>query len=134
MEDVTGFNQRNQVNDGEKLINAGLAKLKQRYSDHIIEIIRLMLKFEEAERPSFVELAKLVLTSTENSLDSPKGNPGTNIMGKRVSGAKGMSVAAATAAANSKSIELQNKKVSKTFSMQNFGAQGEEGNVDGGAA
>ena len=32
-----------------------------------------MLKFEEAERPSFVELAKLVLTSTENSLESPKG-------------------------------------------------------------
>ena len=35
-----------------------------------------MLKFDEAERPSFVELAKLVLTSTENSLDSPKGAGG----------------------------------------------------------
>jgi hypothetical protein len=31
-----------------------------------------MLKFEEAERPSFIELAKLVLTSTENSIESPK--------------------------------------------------------------
>ena len=31
-----------------------------------------MLKFDENERPSFVELAKLVLTSTENSIDSPK--------------------------------------------------------------
>lgn len=31
-----------------------------------------MLKFEEAERPSFIELAKLVLTSTENTIDSPK--------------------------------------------------------------
>ena len=31
-----------------------------------------MLKFEESERPSFVELAKLVLTSTENTLESPK--------------------------------------------------------------
>ena len=72
MEDVTGFNQKNQQNDGERLVNAGLAKLRQRYSDHIIEIIRLMLKFDENERPSFVELAKLVLTSTENSLDSPK--------------------------------------------------------------
>ena len=49
-----------------------LKKLLQRYSDHIIEIIRLMLKFEEADRPSFVELAKLVLTSTENTLESPK--------------------------------------------------------------
>jgi hypothetical protein len=32
-----------------------------------------MLKFEEVDRPSFIELAKLVLTSTENTLDSPKG-------------------------------------------------------------
>ena len=31
-----------------------------------------MLKFEENERPSFVELAKLVLTSTENTIESPK--------------------------------------------------------------
>ena len=72
MDDVTGFNQRNAHNDGEKLVEAGLKKLLQRYSDHIIEIIRLMLKFEEADRPSFVELAKLVLTSTENTLESPK--------------------------------------------------------------
>jgi serine/threonine protein kinase len=73
MEDVTGFNQKNAGNDGEKLIETCLKKLKQRYSDHIIEIIRLMLKFEEADRPSFIELAKLVLTSTENTIDSPKG-------------------------------------------------------------
>jgi hypothetical protein len=73
MEDVTGFNQRNQVNDGEKLIDQGLKKLRQRYSDHICEIIRLMLKFEEADRPSFIELSKLVLTSTENSIETPKG-------------------------------------------------------------
>ena len=111
MEDVTGFNQRNQVNDGERLINAGLAKLKQRYSDHIIEIVRLMLKFEEHERPSFVELAKLVLTSTENSLDSPKGGAGGaaqgGLTGKRMSGAaKAMGTGAAAAAAKSQSIEL----------------------------
>ena len=31
-----------------------------------------MLKFEESERPSFMELAKLVLTSTENTIESPK--------------------------------------------------------------
>ena len=70
MEDVTGFNQRNQANDGERLIENGLKKLKARYSDHIIEIIRLMLKFEENDRPSFIELSKLVLT--ENATDSPK--------------------------------------------------------------
>jgi len=73
MEDVTGFNQKNSANDGEKLVEQGLRKLKQRYSEHVVEIIRLMLKFDEAERPSFVELAKLVLTSTENTIDSPKG-------------------------------------------------------------
>ena len=136
MEDVTGFNQKNQVNDGERLVNSGLAKLKQRYSDHIIEIIRLMLKFDEAERPSFVELAKLVLTSTENSLDSPKGannGPAGASMGKRMSQAKGMGTGAAAAAAKSTSIELQNKKVSKTFSMQNFNERNGEGNDEGGA-
>lgn len=97
------------------MIAGGLTKLKQRYSDHIIEIIRLMLKFEEQERPSFVELAKLVLTSTENSIDSPK-NGAAGASGKRASAAKGMGTGAAAAAANSKSIELQNRKVSKTFS------------------
>jgi hypothetical protein len=30
-----------------------------------------MMKFDEAERPSFIELAKLVLTSEENTLHSP---------------------------------------------------------------
>lgn len=62
------------MNDGEKIVDSGLKKLRQRYSDHIIEIMRLMLKFEEADRPSFIELSKLVLTSTENSIDSPKAN------------------------------------------------------------
>lgn len=31
-----------------------------------------MLKFDEPDRPSFIELSKLVLTSTENTIDSPK--------------------------------------------------------------
>jgi hypothetical protein len=75
MEDVTGFNQKNNVNDGERLIDQGLKKLRQRYSDHVLEIIRLMLKFEEGDRPSFIELAKLVLTSTENTIESPKNKP-----------------------------------------------------------
>lgn len=94
MEDVTGFNQKNSDHDGEKLVELALKKLRSRYSDHIIEIIRLMLKFEETQRPSFIELGKLVLTSTENSIESPKGgNPHTN---------------------NKKVVE--NKTVSKAFS------------------
>ena len=92
MDDVTGFNQKNQVNEGEKLVEQGLKKLRQRYSDHIIEIIRLMLKFEESERPSFVELAKLVLTSTENTIESPKGG-GSKKEGKQMVGNKSVSKA-----------------------------------------
>jgi len=38
-----------------------------------------------------------------------------------VSAAKGLGTGAAAAAARSTSIELQNKKVSKAFSQQNFG-------------
>ena len=41
-----------------------------------------MLKFDEGERPSFIELGKLVLTSTENTLDSPKtGNSKPPVIG-----------------------------------------------------
>lgn len=50
-----------------------------------------MLKFEEADRPSFVELSKLVLTSTENSIESG-AKDGTqtknNLAAKRMSGSK----------------------------------------------
>ena len=59
MEDVTGFNQKNEVNNGEDLIAKTLTSLKSRYSEHVLEIIRLTLKFNEADRPSFIELGKL---------------------------------------------------------------------------
>ena len=89
------------------MIEAGLKKLKQRYSDHIIEILRLMLKFDEAERPSFVELAKLVLTSTENTLESPKGPKVVN--GKKVveTGNKVL----ASNPSQGKSIDINKKEV-----------------------
>ena len=78
-----------------------------------------MLKFDEAERPSFVELAKLVLTSTENSIDSPKeggGNRPTTAGVKKSQQAKGMGAGAAAAAANNISLENQSRKLVKTFS------------------
>ena len=112
------------------MIEAGLNKLKQRYSDHIIEILRLMLKFNEAERPSFVELGKLVLTSTENTLESPKGTKMVN--GKKVveTGNKVL----ASDPSQVKSIEM-NKKESKSFSMRNLkeneGTPGMNSNVVG---
>ena len=83
MDDVTGFNHKTPENDGEKLVESGLKKLRSRYSDHIIEIIRLMLKFEESERPSFMELAKLVLTSTENTIESPKNGAKPGVDAKK---------------------------------------------------
>ena len=74
-----------------------------------------MLKFDEAERPSFVELAKLVLTSTDNTLESPNGTKMVN--GKRVveSGNKVL----AGNISQGKSIEIS-KKESKSYSMKNF--------------
>ena len=62
MEDVTGFNQKTQEFDGEKLVQAGLSRLKQRgYSESVCEVLEFMLKFKENERPSFIELAKIVV-------------------------------------------------------------------------
>jgi hypothetical protein len=61
MEDVTGFNQKSAEFDGEKLINAGILKLRQKYNDHFCEVMRLMLKFNEIDRPSFIELGKILV-------------------------------------------------------------------------
>ena len=74
LEDVTGYNH---ISEGEKIIEKAIKKVSQKYSDHIWEIIRLMLKFDEVERPSFVELAKLVLTSEDNTLQSPNNEDNT---------------------------------------------------------
>lgn len=54
-----------------------------------------MLKFEETERPSFIELAKLVLTSTENTIESPKDkhNKTENNSKKQITGNKTVSKA-----------------------------------------
>jgi len=52
-----------------------------------------MLKFDENERPSFVELAKLVLTSTENTLESPKNGMAKSKDGKQLVGNKSVSKA-----------------------------------------
>lgn len=62
MEDVTGFNQKSQEFDGEKLVGQGIARLKQRLSDNtqFCEIIKMMLKFHETDRPSFCELGKVL--------------------------------------------------------------------------
>lgn len=67
-----------------------------------------MLKFEQAERPSFVELAKLVLTSTENTIESPKNKIGKD--GKPI---------------------VTTKTMSKVFSNKNLKDKEEAKNKDG---
>ena len=61
MDDVTGFNQKSQEYDGEKLIAAGVQRLKTRYSGTFSDVISQMLMFRENERPSFIELSKMVM-------------------------------------------------------------------------
>jgi hypothetical protein len=62
MEDVTGFNQKSPEYDGEKLIKAGVSKLKQKYGEAFCDTLGLFLKFHEHERPSFIELAKIMVS------------------------------------------------------------------------
>ena len=69
MEDVTGFNQKSAEYDGEKLIHAGLAKLKQKYNDHFCDLLRLMLKFNENDRPSFIDLAKIIVAKQMGAIN-----------------------------------------------------------------
>jgi hypothetical protein len=63
MEDITGFNQKTPEFDGERLIEAGIKRLKQRYGELMCEVIRLMLRFNEADRPSFLEVANIILVT-----------------------------------------------------------------------
>jgi len=65
MEDVTGFNQKSQEYDGEKLVALGIQRLRERFGEHICTSLGLMLKFYEKDRPSFIELHKIMLQYKE---------------------------------------------------------------------
>ena len=58
MRHVTGFNQKTNNTNGEKLIKDGLAMLNKRYSNKVIEILKQMLAFDEELRPTFIDLNK----------------------------------------------------------------------------
>lgn len=60
IKDVTGFNQKTNYCDGEKLIKEGLANLAKKYSSKVIDVIKKMLIFEEEKRPNFIELGKIL--------------------------------------------------------------------------
>jgi len=65
MEDVTGFNQKSNEYDGEKLVAAGISRLRDRFGDNICSSLNLMLKFYEKDRPSFIELHKIMSQNLE---------------------------------------------------------------------
>lgn len=60
MRDVSGFNQKTEKVDGEKLIRDGLKYLSKNYSNKLIDIIRKMLMFNEEDRPTFEQLGKYI--------------------------------------------------------------------------
>ena len=60
IKDVTGFNQKNNYCDGEKLIKEGMVSLAKKYSSKVTDVIKKMLIFEEEKRPNFIELAKVI--------------------------------------------------------------------------
>jgi len=65
MDDVTGFNQKSHGTNGEKLIEEAIARLTKKHSKTFCELLRRMLKFNEAERSDFIQLAECFLERTE---------------------------------------------------------------------
>ncbi|EAR87484.2 Serine/Threonine kinase domain protein (macronuclear) [Tetrahymena thermophila SB210] len=61
IEEVTGFNNKTPQTDGEQLIKQALIELEKKYSNQFVNIIALMLIFEESGRPSFVEIEQLFI-------------------------------------------------------------------------
>ena len=65
LRDVNGFNQKTDQCNGEKLIYEGLRILSKKYSNKVIEILSLMLKFNENDRPNFIELVKYLAKNND---------------------------------------------------------------------
>ena len=65
LKDVNGFNQKTDNCNGERLIYEGLRMLGKKYSNKIIDILSLMLKFDENERPNFIELVRYLARNNE---------------------------------------------------------------------
>ena len=61
LRDVTGFNQKTELYDGERLIRDGLRQLSKMYSSKVTDIIKLMLIYEESNRPNFIELGQIIV-------------------------------------------------------------------------
>jgi len=61
LREVTGFNNKTETVDGEELIKQCLNEIEKIYGQDFASILALMLIFEEANRPSFVELEYFLL-------------------------------------------------------------------------
>lgn len=87
MEDVTGFNQKSQDYDGEKLVVAGVGHLKDRFGENICKVFNLMLKFYEKDRPSFIELHRVMMKIPDFAMHETESTPIINRqMGHQVEG------------------------------------------------
>ena len=65
LRDVNGFNQMTDQCNGERLIREGLRMLGKKYSNKVLEILSLMLKFNENERPNFIELERFLAKNSD---------------------------------------------------------------------
>ena len=72
MNEVSGFNSKtNQVN-GEELVKEKLKSLQKMYSPSLVQLLDLVLRFEESERPSFSEIEQLFLNKEVMCKESGK--------------------------------------------------------------
>jgi len=76
LREVTGFNNKTETVDGEELIKQCLAEIEKVYGQDFASILALMLIFEEANRPSFVELEYFLLEfeTRENDMSTQSGS------------------------------------------------------------
>ena len=56
MTEVTGFNSKTLEVNGDKLIRDHLKIVEKMYSPSYAQLLGLLLKFEESDRPSFCEI------------------------------------------------------------------------------
>lgn len=73
MNEVTGYNNNTPQNNGEILIKQNLQDLEKAFSSKFLNIIALMLIFEESGRPSFVEIEQLFIEHEKTAMDTPDG-------------------------------------------------------------
>ena len=52
------------------MIVAGIAKLKQKYTEAFCEVLKMMMRFSENDRPSFIELAKILVAKQLGAINS----------------------------------------------------------------